>query len=70
MKMSEINLKGEIHKVIVREYERGYGQRDLEKKYFDNKQEALAYCQEVNADNTCDEAPDSYIKACYEGKVS
>jgi hypothetical protein len=38
--MDEIKLKGQIHKVIITEYERGWGQKEFDKKFFETEQEA------------------------------
>ena len=40
--MSEVKLNG-LYKVTMTEYERGFGQRDMGTKFFDNEAEAKAF---------------------------
>lgn len=41
----ELKLQG-VYKVTMTEYERGYGQRPMGTKFFDNEAEAKAFCKE------------------------
>ena len=47
--MAEVKLNG-LYKVTMTEYERGFGQRDMGTKFFDNEQDAKAFCDEYNRD--------------------
>ena len=60
--MPELNL-GEIWKVGIIESERGWGQRVVEVKFFDNQQEAITFVQEFNSANIEDHVPDWYMYA-------
>ncbi len=57
-------------KVVLTEYERGWGQKHWDTWYFDNEEEAreaaIAYNKEHN---TAASAPDWYVRADYEGPV-
>ena len=44
--MSEVKLNGSLFKVTMTEYERGYGQRPMGEKFFDNEEEAKKFCEE------------------------
>jgi len=50
-------------KVILTEYERGWGQKDFFESYFDTEKEAEVYADSVNSKNTLAHAPDYYIQA-------
>jgi len=51
--MAEVKLTG-LWKVTMREYERGYGQRDMGTKFFDNEEEAKRFCEEYfSGDSEC-----------------
>jgi len=67
--MSEINLD-QVFKVVIIEFERGWGQRVDEVKYFDNETEAKNYCDKFNSRNTLGRAPDWYMIADYCGRIS
>jgi len=57
-------------KVILTEYERGWGQRPWDVVYFDNADEAKAYASDYNAKhNTATSVPDWYVVARYAGEV-
>jgi hypothetical protein len=43
------------------EYERGYGQRRMGEKYFDNEEEAKQFCENYFSGD-----PDCYFRADYE----
>jgi hypothetical protein len=52
--MSEVRLNGPLFKVTMTEYERGYGQRPMGEKYFDNEQEAQEFCKKYfSGDSEC-----------------
>lgn len=51
------------HKVLLWEYERGWGSRLDDTLYFNTKEEALAYAAKFNAKNTAATAPDWYMVA-------
>ncbi len=57
-------------KVVLTEYERGWGQKHWDTWYFDNEEEAreaaIAYNKEHN---TAASAPDWYVRADYVGPV-
>lgn len=57
---------GPLYKVTMTEYERGYGQRSMGECFFDNEEEARAFCEEYNRDPG---DPDCYYRAEYR-KVS
>ena len=59
--MAEVRLNG-LYKVTMTEYERGYGQRDMGTKFFDNEAEAKAFVIEYNKDLG---DPDCYYRADY-----
>jgi len=59
--MAEVKLNG-LWKVQMTEYERGWGQRDMGTKFFDNEAEARAFCEEYNKDPG---DPDCYFRASY-----
>lgn len=60
--MAEVKLNGPLFKVTMTEYERGYGQRPMGEKLFDNEAEAKAFCAEYNKDPG---DPDCYYRADY-----
>ena len=62
--MSEVKLNGPLYKVTMTEYERGYGQRDMGTKFFDNEEEAKKFCEEYFSGD-----PDCFYRADYR-KVS
>ena len=57
------------HRVDIIEFERGWGSKVDEVIYFDNKAEAVKYCEDFNARNTARTAPDWYMVAEYRGMV-
>lgn len=59
----------EMYRVDIVEYERGWGSKIDETKYFDNAPEAKAYVAEYNSENPPGPAPDWYMQAEYKGKV-
>lgn len=62
--MAEVKFPGPLYKVTMTEYERGYGQRDMGEKFFDNEEEAKAFCEKYFSGD-----PDCYYRAEYR-KVS
>ncbi len=56
-------------KVVITEYERGFGQRDGGVKFFDDEQEAIDYTDEYNSHNTAETVPDWYMSAASPVKV-
>jgi hypothetical protein len=53
------------HKVVTKEYERGWGQRVISTIYYDSKENALNAVQRVNQDNTALVVPDWFMQAEY-----
>lgn len=51
------------YRVVLWEYERGWGSKPFTHSDFDTKEEALAYMNNENAKNTSPTAPDYYIAA-------
>jgi hypothetical protein len=68
-KMSEIKLQ-RAFRVDIMEYERGWGSKVDETKFFDNEQEARDFCKQYNAKNTATTVPDWYMVANYAGRVA
>ena len=60
--MPELNL-GEIWKVGIIESERGWGQKVVEAKFFDNQKDAAAFVSEFNSENIEEHVPDWYMYA-------
>lgn len=60
--MAEIKM-GDVWRVDIMEYERGWGSRLDETKYFDNKPEADAFVKKFNSRNIQPTAPDWYMVA-------
>lgn len=58
--MSEVKLNN-LYKVTMREYERGYGQRDMGTKFFTTEEEAKQFCKEFFSGNS-----ECYFRAEYE----
>ena len=57
-------------KVVIIESERGWGTKIDEVKYFDNELEARKFVEDYNRDLPPGDAPDWYMMARYEGRVS
>lgn len=69
--MPEVKFTQNVYKVVLTEYERGWGQRHFDTKYFDNEAEAEQYARDYNyKNNNKASAPDWYVVARYEGKVA
>ena len=64
--MPEVKKPGPLYRVTVTEYERGWGQRPVDVRYFTTEAEAVACCENINKDNTEPVAPDWYMAARYE----
>jgi hypothetical protein len=60
--MAEVKVPGSLYKVMMTEYERGYGQREMGEKFFDNEAEAKAFCADYNKDPG---DPDCFYRADY-----
>ena len=59
--MAQVFQTGPLYKVTCREYERGYGQRDMGTYYFTTEEEAQQFCKEyASGDSEC------YFRASYE----
>ena len=57
-------------KVVLTEYERGWGQKHWDTWYFDNEAEAKQAAIDYNLKhNTATSAPDWYVRADYAGPV-
>lgn len=68
--MPEIKLP-ESYRVDIIESERGWGQKTVDKKFFDNAAEAKQWAEDYNKkNNTSATVPDWYMYAAYVGKVS
>lgn len=65
MEVKNVNL----YKVVIMEYERGWGSKVDETKYFDTPVSAKEFVREFNKYNTAATAPDWYMQAEYVGKV-
>lgn len=48
--MAEVKLTRPLFKVTMTEYERGWGQRPMGERYFDNEAEARQFVAEYNRD--------------------
>jgi hypothetical protein len=57
-------------RVVLTEYERGWGQKPWDTVYFDTEYEARKYADDYNKEhNNEDYAPDWYVMAEYRGSV-
>ena len=71
--MAEITLPKitiEAHRVDIFEYERGWGSKLDEIKYFETESEAREFVKNYNSRNNLDYVPDWYMVAVYQGKVT
>lgn len=51
--MAQVQL-GNLYKVTMTEYERGYGQRPMGEAFFDNEAEAKKFCEDyASGDSEC-----------------
>lgn len=60
--MPEVTLNA-VARVDLREYERGWGNKVYENKYFDNWEEARQFVLDFNSQNTETVVPDYYTVA-------
>ena len=68
--MAQVKMSQDLFKVVLTEYERGWGQRHWDTLYFDNEVEAQRYAIDYNKKhNNLDYAPDWYVRAEYVGPV-
>ena len=68
--MAKIAKLKEAIKVVLTEYERGWGSKHFETIYFDNEEEAKKYAIDYNVThNNLSYVPDWYVRADYMGKV-
>jgi hypothetical protein len=68
--MPQVNKPTTTYKVVLTEYERGWGSKHWDTIYFDNETEARVYAENYNIkNNNLDHAPDWYVRADYKGKV-
>lgn len=68
--MAEVKMNQSLYKVELTEYERGWGSKHWDTKYFDNEAEAKKYAYDYNKEhNSKNEVPDWYVRADYAGKV-
>jgi hypothetical protein len=68
--MAQVKMSQDLFKVVLTEYERGWGQRHWDTIYFDNEAEARKYAIDYNKKhNNLDYAPDWYVRAEYVGPV-
>lgn len=58
-----------LHRVDIMEFERGWGQRLDEKRYFATRKEAEDFVTSFNSKNNLDYVPDWYMIAEYVGKI-
>jgi hypothetical protein len=58
------------HVAIHREYERGWGSKDILAKEYPTRADAEAAVARANAKNTAPVAPDYYIQARYVAEVA
>ena len=56
-------------RVDILEFERGWGNRTDEIKFFDTREEAIKFCFEFNSKNDEHDVPDWYMIADYRGVV-
>lgn len=68
--MAEVKNPKALFKVELTEYERGWGQKPWEDKFFDNETEARKWADDYNNEhNNKSEVPDWYVMARYVGRV-
>ena len=52
--MPEVKMKTPLFKVTMTEYEKGWGQRPMGEKFFDNEAEAKKFCEDyASGDYEC-----------------
>lgn len=68
--MAQVSKPTAVYKVVLTEYERGWGQKPWDVLYFDNEQEAMDYATNYNqTHNNEPVVPDWYVLATYGGLV-
>jgi hypothetical protein len=68
--MPQVNKPTTVYKVVLTEYERGWGSKHWDTKYFDNAEEARKYALDYNIKNNSEKVtPDWYVRADYRGPV-
>lgn len=68
--MPQVKKPSTVYKVVLTEYERGWGSRHWDTLYFDNASEARQYALNYNnTHNNLSSAPDWYVRADYVGPV-
>lgn len=68
--MAEVKSPQALYKVELTEYERGWGSKPWEAKFFDNEAEARKWAEYYNnTHNNATEVPDWYVVARYVGRV-
>ena len=66
--MAQIEKPTTVYRVVLTEYERGWGSKPWDTLYFDNEPEARKYAADYNTEhNTATSAPDWYVVAAYAG---
>ena len=66
--MAQISKPTTVYVVQLTEYERGWGSKPWDTKYFDNEQEARQWAINYNLEhNNLDYVPDWYVRADYVG---
>ena len=67
--MAQVQKPTTVYVVEMTEYERGWGSKHWDTKYFDNAEEAKAWAIAYNKEhNTASSAPDWYVQADYVGE--
>ena len=68
--MAQVKMSQDLFKVVLTEYERGWGQKHWDTIYFDNEAEARKWALDYNLKhNNENSAPDWYVRADYMGPV-
>lgn len=68
--MPQVPKPTPTYRVVITEYERGWGSRVDETLYFDNEAEARAYARDYNLKHNSEPTvPDWYMRADYAGRV-
>lgn len=68
--MPQVNKPTRVYKVVLTEYERGWGSKVWDTIYFDNAEEAHKYALDYNIKhNSAKVTPDWYVRADYRGPV-
>jgi hypothetical protein len=68
--MARVYAPNAVFKVVLTEYERGWGQKHFDTWYFDNEAEARKAAIDYNLEhNNKDYVPDWYVRAEYVGRT-